>query len=65
MPVISVTMGAINKEQKKALIAGLTAKAIEITNFPQHAFFVTINELSDESIGLGGQTVEDIKQGNA
>ena len=65
MPVISVTMGAINREQKKALIAGLTAKAIEITNFPQHAFIVTINELSDENIGLGGQTVEDIKQGNA
>jgi 4-oxalocrotonate tautomerase len=64
MPVISVTMGTINKEQKKALIAGLTATAIEITNIPPHAFNVTINELSDENLGLGGQTVEEIKQGN-
>lgn len=62
MPVISVTMGKATKEQKKALISGLTATAIEITKIPAQAFTVTINELSYDSLGLGGETVEEIQQ---
>ena len=62
MPVISVTMGKATKEQKKALVAGLTSTAMEITKIPANHFVVTITELSYDSLGLGGKTVEEIRQ---
>lgn len=63
MPVISITMGQASREQKEELIAGLTEKAMEITGSPAKAFFVTINELNDCNIGLGGKSVAEIKAG--
>lgn len=62
MPVISVTMGTATKEQKKALVAGLTSTAMEITKIPANHFVVTINELSYDSLGMGGRTVEELRQ---
>lgn len=62
MPVISVTMGKTTKEQKKALVAGLTSTAMEITKIPENHFVVTITELSYDSLGLGGRTVEEIRR---
>lgn len=65
MPVISITMGESTKEQKKALISGLTETAVEITGIPQQAFTVLINELSYDSIGVGGKTVTEIRKSNS
>ncbi len=65
MPVISVTMGETTKEQKKALISELTATAVEIARIPPQAFTVVINELSYDSLGLGGKTVEEIQKANS
>ena len=62
MPVLSVTMGEIPKEQKKELIVGLTKTAVDITGIPAQFFVVTINELPDINLGVGGRTVEEIKQ---
>ncbi len=61
MPVISLTMGTLPKETKKKLIHGLTEKAQEITNLPTEHFIVTINELAYDSLGLGGQTIEELR----
>jgi 4-oxalocrotonate tautomerase len=60
MPVIQITMGKSNQEQKKALIERLTADAIEITGIPAPEFTVLIHELERESIGRGGRTCADI-----
>jgi 4-oxalocrotonate tautomerase len=62
MPVIQVTMAEATKEQKKDLITELTATAVKITGIPPQSFIVTINELPKDSLGLGGQTVEEIMQ---
>ncbi len=64
MPVIAITMGKASKEQKKDLVTELTAKAVEITGLPIQNFTVTINELSWDSLGVGGRTVEEIRQTN-
>ncbi|MCP3921660.1 MAG: 4-oxalocrotonate tautomerase [Desulfobacterales bacterium] len=60
MPVISVTMAEATKEQKKDLITELTATAVKITGISPQSFIVTLNELPKDSLGLGGQTVEEI-----
>lgn len=62
MPVISVEIGTMAKESKTELIRRLTEVAVEITHIPQSAFTVVIHELPDENIGVGGETVECIKQ---
>lgn len=60
MPVIQMTMAEATKEQKKDLISELTATAVKITGIPSQNFIVTLNELPKDSLGLGGQTVEEI-----
>ncbi len=60
MPVISVTMSQVTKKQRKELISQLTATAVKITGIPPQSFTVTLNELPKDSLGIGGQTVEEI-----
>jgi 4-oxalocrotonate tautomerase family enzyme len=60
MPVIEITMGPSNKEQKKALVERLTADAIEITGIPATEFTVLITELERDNIGRAGKTLTDI-----
>lgn len=64
MPVINVTMGKLEREQKRELIKRLTEVSMEITGTPEHTHAVTINELEDDALGLGTKTVFDIKAGN-
>lgn len=61
MPLISIESGKLTKEQKAELIGRITKTASEIMNIPQEFFFVSINELSDENIGIGGKTIEKLK----
>lgn len=61
MPVINYQGSQLNKEQKKELIAKLTATAVEITKVPAKFFTVTIQELSEDNLGVSGETVADIK----
>ena len=48
-------------EEKKELVAELTAKAVEITGTPSHFFTVVIQELSYDNLGVDGKTVSDIR----
>ncbi|MCB2357077.1 4-oxalocrotonate tautomerase DmpI [Clostridium estertheticum] len=59
MPIITVTMGKTNVENKKALIEKLTAAAVEVTKHPASAFTVFIEELELDNIGVGGQTLTE------
>ena len=65
MPIISITMGETTAEQKKELISGLTATAVEITGIPQEAFTVLVEELSYDSIGVGGKPLTEIHRKRA
>jgi len=62
MPMISFESGQLSNEVKKELIKRLTDVSSEITGIPKELFFVSINELNDENIAVGGKTVKELKQ---
>lgn len=61
MPIISFESGQLSDKVRAALVEKLTATAAEVTGIPKHLFFVTIRELPDHSIAVGGKTVEQLK----
>ncbi len=61
MPYITVEGGKLTTEQKENLIAKLTEVSSEIMNIPQDFFMVTIKELSDKNIGIGGKSIDVVK----
>ena len=62
MPYITIESGALTSEQKKLLIERITATASEITHIPSQFFMVSIKELPDENIGIGGESIDRIKR---
>lgn len=62
MPYITIESGALTSEQKKALIEQLTVTASEITHIPAQFFMVSIKELPDENIGIGGKPIDELKR---
>ena len=62
MPYITVESGVLTEEQKEKLIAKLTEVSSGIMNIPQDFFMVTIKELSDKNIGIGGRSIDRIKE---
>ena len=63
MPVIRIDIGkqSINDDQKKQLIKKLTETAVEITQIPEMAFSVIINAHDDANYGVGGETLDKIR----
>jgi 4-oxalocrotonate tautomerase len=63
MPVISLTMGQgqATPQQKKELIESITEDATKITGIPAKAFTILIHELNEDSIGVGGRTLAEMK----
>ncbi len=61
MPVITVAMHPTTAEMKKSLIAALTETAVKVTGVPEQAFTIFIDEHQEESIGVGGRTLKDIR----
>lgn len=62
MPYISIESGRLAAEQKKRQIERPTATTSEITHIPEQFFTVTIKELPDENFGIGGKSIDGIKQ---
>ncbi|WP_353858861.1 4-oxalocrotonate tautomerase DmpI [Azospirillum formosense] len=62
MPVIVFESGALSKEVKAELIQQLTDVSVRITGIPKELFLVSIHELPDEDIAVGGVTVKELKQ---
>lgn len=62
MPYITIEGGALTKEQKNELIRSVTEVASQITQVPEEFFLVTVKELPDENIGIGGKTIAVIKE---
>ena len=61
MPLISLESGQLTKEHKNELVEKMTQLASEITHIPKEFFMVTIKELPDENIGIGGRTIDMVK----
>lgn len=62
MPYITVEGGYLTDEQKELLIKRLTEVSSEIMKVPQEFFITTIKELSDKNIGVGGKTIDFVKE---
>lgn len=61
MPYIAVESGLLSDEQKAQLIQKLTEVSSEIMQIPPEFFMVTIQELPDENIGIGGKSIAVVK----
>lgn len=62
MPYITVESGVLSDTQKEELIKQLTEISSEIMKIPQEYFVTTIKELPDKSFGIGGKTIDKIKE---
>jgi 4-oxalocrotonate tautomerase len=61
MPVINYQGTSLSSTQKQELIKKIAEVASEITNTPEQFFTIIIQEFDEESIGMGGKTVKQIK----
>ena len=61
MPYIKIESGKLSDEQKTMLIKRLTEVSAEIMHIPQEFFTTTITELPDTNFGIGGKTIDIIK----
>ncbi|WP_027721336.1 4-oxalocrotonate tautomerase DmpI [Maridesulfovibrio zosterae] len=61
MPVITYAGTELNDEAKQELIEKLTAIASEVTKTPEQFFTVLVQDYPETSIGIGGETVKEIK----
>jgi len=61
MPIITFEAGKLTKEVKKNLIQELTNISAEITGIPKELFFISIREIPDDDIAIGGVTVTEMK----
>lgn len=62
MPYITVESGVLSDEPKEELIKRLTAVYSEIMKVPQEFFVTTIKEASDKNFGIGGKTIDKVKE---
>ena len=61
MPLITIEAGKLTEEVKLELIQKLTNMSAEITGIPKEAFFISIREMPDENVAIGGITVKEMK----
>lgn len=61
MPIITIEAGKLSREQKKELIKDFTEKITEVTKVPKQFTTVIIKENEDDNMGVGGETITDIK----
>ena len=61
MPYITVECGILSDMQKEKLIKRLTDVASEIMEVPKEFYSVTIKELPDKNFGIGGKTIDKVK----
>lgn len=62
MPYITVESGALSDNQKEMLIKRLTEVSSEIMKVPQEFFVTTIKEVPEKNFGIGGKTIDKVKE---
>ncbi|MDR0713255.1 MAG: 4-oxalocrotonate tautomerase family protein [Bacteroidales bacterium] len=55
MPVITLDVAPLGKEQKAKLSKEMTDLAAEVLNMPKHTIYVFFREYELDSIGVGGE----------
>lgn len=60
MPVITIELGTLTKEQKEQLVESFVTSASEILNIPQEAFVTLIKENSFDNVGNGTKTLTNL-----
>lgn len=60
MPIITIEGGAMNKEQKEALIQRLTQASSEILKIPEQSFVVILKENDADNVGTGGKMLSKV-----
>ncbi|HLO69319.1 MAG TPA: 4-oxalocrotonate tautomerase family protein [Flavipsychrobacter sp.] len=59
---IEVTRDGVTKEQKQALIHGVTKLLYEVLNKDPQLTHVTIDEIDTDNWGVGGEQVTEIRK---
>lgn len=62
IPYITVESGVLPDSQKEELIKRLTEVSSEIMKVPQEFFVTTIKDVSDKNFGIGGKTIDKVKE---
>ena len=59
MPIINLKGPKLDKSQKKELIQKFTDVASEVTNIPEQAFVVLLEEMDQDNVGTGGEMLSE------
>lgn len=60
MPIINIDVASrLSKEQKSALVKGITATITEVTKAPDQAVTIIINEIDHDNIAKAGVLFSD------
>ncbi len=59
MPVITMEMTKMTKEQKAQLVEEFTKTASKVTGLEEKWFYVFIRENDPENVGVGGKLMAD------
>lgn len=59
---IEVTRDGVTKEQKQALIRGITQLLFEVLNKDPQLTHITIDEIDTDNWGVGGEQVTEIRR---
>ena len=59
MPIINMKGPKLDKEQKKKLIEKFTQTASEVTDIPEEAFVVLLEEMNQDNVGVGGNMLSE------
>lgn len=59
MPIINMKGPRLNKDEKKALIQKFTEAASEVTQIPEDAFVVLLEEMDQDNVGVGGEMLSE------
>ena len=60
MPIVNIDIASkLSKEQKSALVKGVTASIIEVTKSPDHSVTIIINEVERDNIAKAGVLFSD------
>lgn len=62
MPLITFESGKLSDEVKQELMTKLTNISSEITGIPAGLFFISIREMPDENVAIGGKSVREMKK---
>ena len=65
MPIINVTMNPTTPETKKRLIEKLTDDMASTASVPKECVTVLIREIALDSVGIGGQVLEERRKATA